>query len=121
VKVAEETTFGRRRAVGGSERRAAVSAQVLSPEAEAFRVALEDVPTQDFSDWRRGQRSRRLIAWILSFVLLSPGVLCFLFQAPLPASIGLELAGMAVNGWLRRERRRHLRAVVGWEASTDAE
>ena len=123
MAVAEETSFGRRRASGDPGARAVPTAQALSPEAEAFRAALalgREAP-QSFSDWRRAQRPRRLFAWTLGFVLLLPGVLGFCFQAPLSVSIGLELAGIATNAWLRRERRRRLRAVVGWEASTDAD
>lgn len=118
-----DTSFGRRRVLGTPRPYEIPTAHDLTPEAEAFRAALaagRSDPSRDFSDWRRAQRSRRLIAWVLGFALLSPGVLCFLFQAPLPISIALELAGIAVNGWLRRERRRHLRAVAAWEASTDA-
>lgn len=90
----------------------------LSAEAEAFRAQLKvDRPAEsaDFSDWRRGMRGRRLAAWFLTFALLSPGLLCFLFQAPGEISGGLELLGLFANWWLRRERRRHLQQIIQWE------
>ena len=54
------------------------------------------------------------MAWAVGLALMSPGLVCFLIQAPLAASIGLEIAGGLANAWLRRERQRHLRAIASW-------
>jgi hypothetical protein len=54
------------------------------------------------------------MAWAVGLALMSPGLLCFLLQGPLPVSIGLEIAGALANAWLRRQRRRHLRAIADW-------
>jgi hypothetical protein len=116
--MAADESFGRRRGHEPIQAGAGYVAAGLSPEAEAFRATMTSGPTDgapDFADWRRAQQPRRLFAWLLTFALLSPGLLCFLFQAPLSISIGLEGAGLAINAWLRRERRRHLAAIARWE------
>jgi hypothetical protein len=46
---------------------------------------------------------------------MAPGLLCFALDAPWMVSVGLEFAGLAVNGWLRHERRRHLGAIARWD------
>ena len=45
---------------------------------------------------------------------MAPGLLCFLFQAPWPLSIGLSVAGVGVNGWLRNERQRQAKEIANW-------
>jgi hypothetical protein len=117
--VASETTFGRKHAPDASSPRETPGPRQLSPQAEAFRASLKAAPIsveEDFSEWRKAQRSRRLMTWIVALALTSPGLLCFLLQAPLSVSIALEIAGMAANAWLRHERRKHLRAISAWEA-----
>ena len=117
--MAERTTFGRRRAPSPpSPPRQTANVHALGPEAEAFRrelSAARPAERSDFADWRRTQQGKRLLAWLLTLALLSPGVLCFVFQTPWTVSGGLELAGIAANWWLRRERRRHLKEIAGWE------
>jgi hypothetical protein len=113
--VAASTTFGRKRPSGAAPPRN--STEGLSPQAEAFRAQLRSNPGKaedDFADWSRATRPGRWMAWATGLALMSPGLLCFLFQAPLPVSIGLEIAGGVANAWLRRERRRHLRAIANW-------
>ena len=71
-----------------------------------------------FAAWRRTQQGRRYVAWLVSFALLCPGVLCFIFNAPTSVSLGLEALGMAASYWLRRERKRHLSEIATWESPT---
>ena len=93
------------------------AAQPLSPEAEAFRarMAAEHTAPPSFSGWLRAQQARRAMAWLLTFALLSPGVLCFIYKTPTAVSGGLEFGGIALNIWLRRERRKHLKNIVQWD------
>jgi len=124
--MAGETTFGRRRAGApqpmGAPRRSPPapppSVDDLSPAAEAFRAALKsgrpnDDP--DFSDWMRRQQGRRAVAWGLGLALMVPGLVGFVIDLPWPVSSGLEAFGLIAAWWLRRERRRHLKAVATWE------
>jgi hypothetical protein len=116
--VAASTTFGRKRPPSATAPRSPATTQSLSPQAEAFRASLGSTPgesAEDFSDWRRATRSRRWIAWAVGLALMSPGLLCLVLQAPLWVSIGLEVGGGVANAWLRRERRRQLRAITNWE------
>jgi hypothetical protein len=117
--VAEPTTFGRRRVQSLPAARPAVDVHALGPEAEAFRRELSTgrpAAPSDFSDWWRTQQAKRLFAWFLTLALLTPGVLCFVFQTPWPVSAGLELGGILINWWLRRERRRRLKEIASWES-----
>ena len=116
--MATGTTFGRKREPSAAAPRNLRVPETLSPQAEAFRAQLRSNPNdavKDFADWRRATRPRRWMAWAIGLALMSPGLLCFVFQAPLSVSIGLEIAGGVVNAWLRRERRRHLRAITNWD------
>lgn len=93
--------------------------QSLSPEAEAFRAELAAERRQSgagFDDWLHTQRTRRRVAWVLTFALLCPGVLCFVFNAPGYVSGGLEAVGVGVNIWLRIDRRRHLKEITNWDS-----
>jgi hypothetical protein len=56
-----------------------------------------------------------MLVWALRLALISPGLICFLIQAPLEASVGLEVAGVLANVWIRRERQQHLRAIATWD------
>ena len=90
----------------------------LSPRVEAFRAqfaSTEPAPSNTFAGWRKAQRAGVLMSWTLTLVFLSPGLLCFLLQAPLGLSIGIEALGLAINAWLRRNRRQRLSAIVDWE------
>jgi len=114
--------FGRRQAAPAPKSRAATPrpaepAKGLTAEAEAFRaelVASRAAPTA-LTDWRRSLLTRQITAWLITLAFMSPGLLCLLFQAPLAVSGGLEIAGLAVNAWLRRARRRRLSEIVAWE------
>jgi hypothetical protein len=84
---------------------------------EAFAASIRDANASDaaeFARWRRDQLPRRLLIILLRFALLAPGVICMLAQAPWWISLGLEGAGLAANGWLRRERRRQASAIAAW-------
>ena len=123
--MAAETSFGRRRTPDAPKpppqaaRPAPLfSAEPLSPEAQAFQAELaasRSANPSGFAAWRRQQAGRRAFAWVLTLILLLPGVICFLLQAPATVSLGLEGLGMVANWWLRRERRRHLQSITAWE------
>ena len=51
---------------------------------------------------------------ILGLAFLSPGLLCLVIQAPLSLSVGLEIAGVVINVWLRRERKRRRNEILAW-------
>jgi len=119
--VAIGTTFGRKREPGAVAPRILHVPQDLSPQAEAFRASLRSNPSDSvaaFADWRRSTQLRRWTAWAIGLALMSPGLVCFVLQAPLSVSIGLEIAGGLANAWLRRERRRQLRAITNWDPPT---
>lgn len=118
--MAQQATFGRRAVSAPVHARNAYDVEHLSPEAEAFLATLNQRPADardDFADWRRAQRPRRLIVIAVGAAFMSPGLFCFLFQAPWWLSIGLSLAGVGVNGWLRRERQSQAKAIAGWTPS----
>ena len=98
------------------------AADPITPEAEAFRATLaaSRLPSSAFDDWRRSQLGRQALTTAVALAFLSPGLLCFAFNAPLELSIGLELAGFAVNAWLRRERRRRRAEILAWEEPASA-
>jgi len=121
--------FGRREAVialspprpltRAADRRALPSTEQESPQIEAFRAELaasRGAPTSEFAAWRRSQLADRVLSWTVAVVFLSPGLLCFLLQAPVGDSIGLEIAGIVANAWVRYRRRQRLKAIVAWEA-----
>jgi hypothetical protein len=84
---------------------------------ERFAASLKDVKINevaDFATWRRRQLPRRLLVILVGLILMAPGLLCFVVQAPWWLSVGLEAAGLAANGWLRRERRRQTLAIAKW-------
>ncbi len=98
--------------------RAAPGPIALGPAAERFRASLETVPSpplDDFARWKRGRTAGRLGAWVATFALLSPGVICFVVQAPNAVSTMVEVLGIGANWWLRRRRQAHLAAIRAWE------
>ena len=92
--MSEQTRFGRRQAPqlaqalqphAAPQVRNGHGPQELSPEAEAFRAQLtggQSAEDRGFVAWRRTQQGRRYLIWLVSFALLCPGVLCFIFNAP---------------------------------------
>jgi hypothetical protein len=116
--MAQHVSFGRR----GLAHHAAPAAKAmdhaaLSAEAEAFRAGLADggVSAEDgFDGWLRARRGRRLVAWLITFALLTPGVLCFVLKTSPPVSVGLEVVGLVLSVWLRRQRRKHLSEIASW-------
>ncbi|HVY34592.1 MAG TPA: hypothetical protein VG960_09235 [Caulobacteraceae bacterium] len=115
--MAEQATFGRRSAQGQPAPRPARDAEQLSPQAEAFLAAMGDGQGDEvaaFSQWRRAQQPRRLLLIAVGAAFVAPGLLCFVFQAPWWVSIGLSVAGVGVNGWLRSERQRQAREIAAW-------
>ncbi len=119
----EHNAFGRRHGSAAPARVApprSASKTTLSPEAEAFRARLASSPgtsASAFAEWRGSLRGRQTLTWLLAIAFLSPGLVSFLIDAPLTVSLGLSAAGFLVNGWLRRERKRRLAAIVQWEAA----
>ena len=114
-------TFGRRTA---SAPAASVQTRslALSEAAERFKADLAREPERapdGFSAWRRGRGAARAAAWLATFALLTPGVLCFVLQAPTGVSLAVEGLGMAANWWLRRQRRAHLAAIRDWSPQGD--
>jgi len=122
--LAHENVFGRRGSANGPPLHPPTKVETSRPAAEYVRSAPDKQDrstTSDFADWRRGQRGRWLAAWALGLLFVSPGLLCFLFQAPLGLSVVMEVAGVAANAWVRRERRRRLQEIVQWDPSDEAD
>ena len=82
-----------------------------------FRRALAGDAAQpsEFERWRRDQRLGRWTAWALSFALTLPGAISFFADVPVAAAAGLEVVGLVLGYWLRRERRRRIAEVAAWE------
>jgi hypothetical protein len=123
--MAEQVTFGRKNvrppepAPAPEPASTQVQPEASNPELEAFAASIRDSKASDveaFAEWRREQAPRRLLMLLLRFALLTPGLVCFAFHAPLWLSIGLEVAGVAANAWMRGERRRQASAIAAWEA-----
>jgi hypothetical protein len=94
-------------------------AQPETPSAavEAFAASIRNARASDvdeFAQWRRDQRPKRLLMILVSLALLAPGLICFAVQAPWWVSMGLEAVGLAANVWLRRERGRQASAIAEW-------
>lgn len=110
-------TFGRRPVPSATVSRVSCDAEQLSPRAEAFLAAMGDGQGDEvavFTQWRRAQQPRRLLLIAVGAAFVAPGLLCFVFQAPWWVSIGLSVAGVGVNGWLRSERQRQAREIAAW-------
>ena len=96
----------------------------LSPEAEAFRRELAQSRRSghsDFSEWNRSQRGKRLVAWVLSALLMVPGAICFMLQTSMTVSSGVEIGGIVLGWWLRRARKRHIQTIVRWKDPLDSQ
>jgi hypothetical protein len=116
--VSDQTGFGRRKPPAASAAHVAMQARTLSDDAEAFRAQLaaeRGGSEPGFSEWMRARQARRLMAWAIGFALLVPGLLSFFLNLPGYVSLGLEIAGVVINVWLRRERRKHLNDIARWE------
>lgn len=119
-------SFGRRAAVPTLQApplQSLPSAGRLSPEAEAFRASLVDVPLGEdaaFLAWRRARRGETLMLWGLTIGFATPGVWSFVMDAPFGVSIGLEVAAFIGNAWLRRRRRKRLGDIAAWRPPSEA-
>jgi hypothetical protein len=90
----------------------------FSPQIAAFReelAASRATPAAGFGAWRRSRLSGTVLTWAVAIAFMSPGLLCFLLQAPVSDSMGLEVAGVVANIWVRRRRRQRLKDIVAWE------
>jgi hypothetical protein len=119
----EAVTFGRRqpRTVRPAPAHAPRSTE-LSAAAEAFRAELaadRRSPDGDFGVWRRSRRWRQALVLAGTVGSFAPGVATFVMDAPLPVSIGLQVAAVVGNVWLRRERFRRRREILAWEDAGD--
>lgn len=95
----------------------------LSPPAEAFRAELAASGgggPDGFAAWRKEQAAKRRLAWFATFALLTPGVFLLGVKAPAGVSASVEACGLAASWWLRRERRRHLKAIADWRLEGEA-
>ncbi|MGZ3371220.1 MAG: hypothetical protein ACXWK1_19905 [Caulobacteraceae bacterium] len=124
--MAQQVTFGRRGVrsptPAPSPIRTPDRPEPSSPELEAFAASIKDAELSDaaeFARWRRQQYPRRLLIILVGLALLAPGLVCFVVQAPLWVSLGLEAAGLFANGWLRQERRRQASAIAAWTPAGD--
>ncbi len=111
-----QATFGRRPAPSEPAAPRRPDPDRLSPQAEAFRAGLagDGGELDAFAQWRRDQRPRRWLLITVGAAFMAPGLVCFLVRAPWQASIGVSLAGVGVNGWLRRERQRQAQEIAHW-------
>ncbi len=122
------SSFGRRQApapppVRAAPRPAPPAASSLSAEAEAFRAQLAGSSadrTSPLDDWRRSRRGRQIAVWVVTLASLAIGPVSFELETPLSVSIVLEVAAIAANIWLRRERRNRLREIVALDDPADA-
>ena len=91
----------------------------LDPRAEAFaaQLATDRRAGSGFDQWRRSESGRRWLFRGLTLASFSPGLVSVLIDAPMELSVGLEVAALILNIWLRAERRRRLRAIVNWDDS----
>ena len=93
----------------------------LNAAAETLRaeIAAKRAASTGFAQWRRSYGARQLLVWTLTLASFAPGLITFAMDAPLSLSILLELISFAGNIWLRRERRRRMRAIVDWQDPAD--
>lgn len=117
--MAQQVTFGRKGVRSPAPAPAGAPGRVepSNPELEAFAASIKDGKPSDaaeFAHWRRRQFPRRLLIVLVGLALMTPGLACFVVQTPWQVSLGLEAAGLAANGWLRRERRRQASAIAAW-------
>ena len=120
----QPTSFGRRQhlpplpPLGHDKRSRKVGRNPSEKPPRPASKAAAKPPSSDanFAAWRRSQAAGSMVFWLASLALMAPGIACFLAQAPLTISIAVEIAGLVLGGWLRRERRRRLAAIVAWDA-----
>jgi hypothetical protein len=115
----QQVVFGRRaKTFVVSSSLLPADALMLSLQAEGFETDLvvDNGSGQAFKEWQRARQAGRVVAWVMTFILLTPGILCFVFKAPNSVSGSVELVGMVANFWLRRSRRRHLKEIASWES-----
>lgn len=116
-------TFGRRIAKPGATpaTRPAVSptrpdTPSLSAEADRFRASLAaERRGGGFDRFMREQRVQRMLATVIQVMLLLPGALCFMYNTPRPVSAAVELAGIVIGVWLKRERKRRIKEIASWQ------
>jgi hypothetical protein len=97
----------------------------LGPRAEAFasQIARDRAnagPT--FEDWKRANAPRQRLALAVRLFSFVPGLIAFVLHASPALAIALEVAAVAGNIWVRRERFRRVREIANWEdpaAKTD--
>ena len=90
----------------------------LGPRAEALRAKISQdrasaAPT--FEDWKRKNAARHKLGaaiWVVSSI---PGVIALLIHAPPALALMLEIAAVAGNVWVRRERFRRRREILDWQ------
>jgi hypothetical protein len=115
------TALGARRAAGPAKPRPKApppSASDLGPRAEALRVQIaadRRAAPSAFDQWRRSQAGQQWVIWGVTLLSFSPGLISFIFNAPLEVSIGLEVVAFVGNIWLRRVRKRRMRDIVAWQ------
>ena len=113
--------FGRR--APAATPASAARAEAPDPALAAFREGLRATPVTGedaaFAAWRRRRGAGRAAAWVLTFALATPGVVCFVADVPTAVSSAVEGLGLAAGWWLRRARRRHLGEIVAWSGHPD--
>jgi len=117
-----ERVFGRKGSTRAASLGSPTDVRTSTPVAEYVRAVPDEQEysaTSEFADWRRDQRGRWLAAWALGLIFVSPGLLCFLFHAPLGLSVAMEVAGVVANAWVRRERKRRLQEIVHWNPTDE--
>ncbi len=121
--------FGRRQAPPGPSKPQApppvpCDPLVLSPDAERFRQSVGSAfrrKPDEFQLWWRTQTTHRLLLWLLNVTLIAPGLLCAALGLGAAASGIVEILGVALAIWVRRERRRRLQAIAQWSGGSSVE
>ena len=90
----------------------------LSAEADRFRATLATERRAGgggFDHFMREQRVQRMLATVIQVMLLLPGALCCMYNTPRPVSAAVELAGIVIGVWLKRERKRRIKEIASWQ------
>jgi hypothetical protein len=124
--MAGSQTFGRKGLSSMAPRVGAPSpapVEAPNPQLETFRASLKGGASagglgedQAFAAWMGTQRLRRWGFIGVRLAFLMPGLFLFLFNAPLPVSIVVEVLGFVANAWIKTERVRQAREIAGWSA-----